>query len=125
MSKLFRISESMATSNGKKWSQTGKLFSYKRSQIAAQTKVFFSKFCLTNRIFWYPCYYPHRSRDSLSLEFRIFFLCFQRLHDFSEQKNNIYLERLIGRSGHELNLERLIGISANLILDGHICLCYG
>ena len=32
------------------------------------------------------------------------------------------LERLTGRSAHHLNLERLIGISAHLNLDGQICL---
>ena len=44
-----------------------KTFSYKRCKIVAQRKV-----CFFQRIFWYWCYYPHRSRDALSPVCRIF-----------------------------------------------------
>ena len=36
--------------------------------------------------------------------------------------NHIILVRLIGRSSHNLDIERLIGRSAYLILEGQICL---
>ena len=39
-------------------------------EIAAQ--LVFGEFCLTSKIFHYWCYYPHRSRNSLSAVCRIF-----------------------------------------------------
>ena len=44
MSKLFRFSESLGKSNGKKWSQIWKLFSHKGCKIAAAKTVFYGFF---------------------------------------------------------------------------------
>ena len=51
-----------------------KSFAHKRCKIAAQKSKFFGDFCLPSRIFWYRCYDPHWSRDSLSSVCRIFFI---------------------------------------------------
>ena len=40
-------------------------------------------------------------------------------------KNGFILERLIGISSHHLDMERLIGRSVYLILEGQICLLLG
>ena len=90
MSKVFRIVESLGKSNGKKWSQIWNFLLIKGvkslhkkncswANFATLSKIFlvlvfltsfnsllFCKFCLTSRIFWYWCYYPHRSKDALS-----------------------------------------------------------
>ena len=47
ISTIFRDSESLGKSNGKKWSQIWTFLVWKLSQIAAQKKVFFCWFCLT------------------------------------------------------------------------------
>ena len=62
MSKLFRYSKSLEKSNGKKWSE----IAHKWYNIATHLYIFFQQICLTSRIFWYWCYYPHRSGDALS-----------------------------------------------------------
>ena len=49
-----------------------KTFTQKGCKIAALKKVFFGNFVLLSRVFWYWCYYLHRSRDSLSPVSRIF-----------------------------------------------------
>ena len=77
MSKLFRYSESLGKSNGKKWSQIWKLLLIKGVKSPRKKKfLVFGKFCLTSRIFFYRCYYPHRSRDALSPVCGILFICY-------------------------------------------------
>ena len=45
-----------------------KTFAHKWCKIAAQFFLLpFGQFCLTSRIFWYWCYYPHRSRDDIHI----------------------------------------------------------
>ena len=43
-----------------------KTLAYKGCNITEQKKKFICEFCLTSRIFWYRCYYPHWSRDAFS-----------------------------------------------------------
>ena len=43
-------------------------------KLQRKKSLIFNKFCLTSRIFWYCCYYPHRSRDALSPVWNIFLL---------------------------------------------------
>ena len=68
MPKLFRFLESLGRSSREKWSQIRKLFLSMGVKLLYKKKMFFffGKFCLTSRIFWYYCYFPHRSRDALS-----------------------------------------------------------
>ena len=67
MSKLFRFSESLEKSNGKKWSQISKLLLIKGEKSPRKKKVsFLVNFALLAGFFWYRCYYPHRLRDSVS-----------------------------------------------------------
>ena len=66
---FLRFSEFLEKSNGKKWSQIWKLLLVKGIKSPPQNSfifIFFCEFCLTSRIFWYRCYYLHRSRDALS-----------------------------------------------------------
>ena len=161
MSKVFRDSESLGKSNGKKCSQIWKLLLIKG--VKSPRNFFFvrGEFCkdqetiqqgsrgyttrirrlynkirrlynkdqeVISRIFWYRCYYLHLSRDALSPIFGIF--C-----DYaSEYSHNLFVleqkqsqkspyswevDRQIFTSHH---MERLIGRSAYLILEGQICL---
>ena len=67
MSKLFRFSKSLGKTNVKKWSQIWKLLLIKVVKSPRKKKFFFlANFALLAGFFWYRCYYPHRSRDSLS-----------------------------------------------------------
>ena len=61
MCKPFRFSESLGKRDGKNWSQIGNFFAYKGFLKLQRKKV-----CLTSRIFWYWCHYPHRLRDVLA-----------------------------------------------------------
>ena len=75
MSKLFRFTESLGKTNGKKWSHIWILLLIK-SVKSSQKKVKFStNFALLAGFFWYRCYYPHWSRDALSPGCGIFYLC--------------------------------------------------
>ena len=75
MSKLFRFSESLGKNNGMKWSKIWKLLLIKGVKSPRKKKMFFSSanFALLSGIFWYWCYYPHWSRDSLFPVCDIFF----------------------------------------------------
>ena len=73
MSKLLRFLLSLKKRNGKKWSQIWRLLLVKGVKSPRERKKNSSNFCLTSRIFWYWCYYPHRSRDALTPVSRIFF----------------------------------------------------
>ena len=56
-------------------------FANKECKIAAQEEEKNWEFCHTSRVFWYWCYYPHRSRDALSPVCRIFCLNFNFYND--------------------------------------------
>ena len=70
---FWNIKNPWGKSNEKKWSQIVRTFAHKGCKIAKQKKFFFYEVCLTSRVFWYWCYYPHRSRDALSPVCVIFF----------------------------------------------------
>ena len=73
---LFWFSESLEKRNEKKWSQIWKLMLIKGVILSCKKNMFFGEFCLTSRIFWYRCYYPHWSRDALSPVCGIFSLIY-------------------------------------------------
>ena len=77
MSKIFRDSESLGKSNGKKRSQIWKLLQRKglklqrkKKFVAGQILPYWAGF------FWYRCYYPYWLKDSLSSVCGIFFILF-------------------------------------------------
>ena len=64
MSKLFRFSESLVKSNGKKWCQIWKLLHVKGVKLPRKKNSFSVNFALVGGFFWYQCYYPHQSWDA-------------------------------------------------------------
>ena len=66
MSNIFRDSESMGKSNGKKWSNIW-TFLFESGLKSPRKKSFFLLLILPwSTLLWHWCYYPHRSRDALS-----------------------------------------------------------
>ena len=93
MFKRFRFSESLAKSDRKSFSQIWKLLLINGRKITRQRFLYFlDEFCLTSRIFWYQCYFPHWSRDALSPVCEIFFFCHQFWFSLIQtaQKRNKY-----------------------------------
>ena len=66
------FSESLGKSNKKKWPQIWKLLLMKGKHRRAKKAFFSVNFASLAGFFWYLCYYPHQSRDSLSPVCRIF-----------------------------------------------------
>ena len=99
MSKLFRFSESLGKTNGKKWSQIWIILLIKG--VKPPRNFFFifffylfifffcDEFCPISRIFWYRCYYPHGSRDALSPLCEIFINLFKKKSNL--KKKNIVI----------------------------------
>ena len=83
MSKIVRDSESLGKSNGNKWSQILKLLLIMGVKSPSK-KMFFGQILPYQAgVFWYWCYYPYWSRDSLSAVCGIFQLeSGQRLGSF-------------------------------------------
>ena len=65
MSKLFRFCKSLGKINGKKGSQVWILLLIKGVKLPCKKVWFLTNFALLAGLFWYLCYYPHRSRDAL------------------------------------------------------------
>ena len=69
MSRLFRISESLGKSNGKKWSQIERLLLIKGVKSLRRNKrekKISANFALLAEFFWYWCYYLYWLREALS-----------------------------------------------------------
>ena len=72
MSNIFRDSESLGKSNGKKWSQIW-TFLFGNCLKSPRKKKFFLLLILPwSTLLWHRCYYPHWSRDALCPVCRIF-----------------------------------------------------
>ena len=61
ISKKNRYSGFLGKSNGKKWSQI-----WKGAKLPRKKVFFLANFASLAGLFWYWCYYPHRSRDAKS-----------------------------------------------------------
>ena len=72
MSKVFKDSESLGKSNGKKWSNIS-TFLFGSGLKSPCKKKFFLLILPWSTLLWHRCYYPHRSRDALSPVCGIFF----------------------------------------------------
>ena len=66
MSNIFRDSESLGKSNGKKWSNIWTSLFRSGLKSPRKKKVFFLLILPWSTLLWHRCYYPHRSRDALS-----------------------------------------------------------
>ena len=83
MSNIFRDSESLGKSNGKKWSNI-RTFSFGSGLKTPRKKKFFFLLILPwSILLWHRCYYPHQSRDALSPVCGIFFLLNPFLKQYS------------------------------------------
>ena len=90
MSKLFRFLESLGKSNGKKWSQIWKLLLIKGVKLPRIKEfVFSANFALLAVFFWYRCYCPHWSSDSLSPVCGIFCSIIVQCTLASKKKHNL------------------------------------
>ena len=67
-----------------------KTFAHKGCKIAGQQKVsFLANFALLAGFFWYRCYYPHQSRDSLSPVCGIFLFSFNSIGSDNITKHQV------------------------------------
>ena len=73
MSNIFRDSESLGKSNGKKWSNIWTFLFGSCLKSPRKKKFFFLLILPWSDLLWHRCYYPHRSRDALSPVCGIFF----------------------------------------------------
>ena len=74
MSNIFRDSESLRKSNGKKWSNIWSFLFGSGLKLPHKFFFFFLLILPWSTLLWHLCYYPHRSRDALSPVCRIFLL---------------------------------------------------
>ena len=81
MSNIFRYSESLGKSNGKKWSNIWTFLLGSGLRLPHKKKFFFLVILLWSTLLWHRCYYPHRSRDALSPVCGIFSLRQNRLKE--------------------------------------------
>ena len=65
MSNIFRDSEFLSKSNGKKWVKIW-TFLFGSGQKSPRKILFFLLILPWSTLLWHRCYYPHRSRDALS-----------------------------------------------------------
>ena len=66
MSNIFKDSEFLGKSNGKKWSNIWTFLFGSGLKLPRKKKVFFLLILPWSTLLWHLCYYPHRSRDALS-----------------------------------------------------------
>ena len=66
MSNIFRDSESLGKSNGKKWCNIWTVLFWSGLKLPRKKKVFFLLILPWSTLLWHRCYYPHRSRNALS-----------------------------------------------------------
>ena len=66
MSNIFRDSESLGKSNGRKWSNIWTFLFGSGLKLSRKKKCFFLLILPWSTLLWHRCYYPHRSRDALS-----------------------------------------------------------
>ena len=75
MSNIFRDSESLGKSNGKKWSNIWTVLFGSGLKLPHKKKFFLLLILPWSTLLWHWCYYPHRSRDALSPVCGIFKMC--------------------------------------------------
>ena len=90
MSNIFRDTESLGKSNGKKWSNIW-TFLFGSGQKSPRKKKFFFLLILPwFTLLWHRCYYPHRSRDALSPVCGIFFMVRKGVMSRSKAKSSFF-----------------------------------